>query len=384
MAAAMAEVTAATAELAAVTAELAEAMAALAEAMANEKKTAGFREIEADIKSGAADQAAPILLFGEEIFLTAHYEHLLVRLFSGADDGVPEAASELDTSVFRGGEDSDDDILSALDTFPMLSPHRVVVVKNHAGLSSEGKTSLPDALAAIPETSRLIFTAGNVNRTRALYKAIAKYGKVYEFTRLSEFDLKAFVQKRFRAMGVSVSPDLLADFCRATGYLEKDSDGDLFGVENEAKKLAAFALASGRTEITGADLAECLPDILRTDAFAMLDAISSGRKGKAIELLENSLASGESAFRLLSLIIGHFEIMLGYKELHTQGHGAADIVRILRERSDWRVKKLGGFAERFSEADLHHAMRRLYDAEKDIRSGDIPERLALTLIFAEI
>jgi DNA polymerase-3 subunit delta len=355
----------------------------------NEKKTAGFREIEADVRSGAVNQAAPILLFGDEIFLTDHYEHLLVRLFSGAEAGGSAAALELDTSLFRGGEDSDDAILSALDTFPMLAPHRVVVVKNHTGLSSgasaEGKTSLPDALAQIPETSRLIFTAGSVNRTRALYKAIAKYGRVYEFTRLSEFDLKAFVQKRFRAMGVSVSPDLLANFCQATGYLEKDSEGDLFAVENEAKKTAAFALANGRTEITEADLQECLPDILHTDVFAMLDAVSSGRKGKAIELLENSLAPNESeVFRLLSLIIGHFEIMLGYKELRTQGRGVSEIVSTLGERSDWRVKRLGGFAERFSETDLRRILRRLYDTDKNIRSGDIPGRLALTLIFAEI
>jgi DNA polymerase-3 subunit delta len=355
---------------------------------ANEKKTAGFREIEADIRNGAANQAAPILLFGEEIFLTDHYEHLLVRLFTGADDGVPEAAAELDISIFRGGEDGDDAILSALDTFPMLSPHRVVLVKNHtgfsAGASAEGKPLLPDALTQIPETSRLIFTAGSVNRTRTLYKALAKYGKVYEFSRLTEFDLKAFAQKRFRQMGVSISPSLLGTFCQQTGYLEKDSDGDLFAVENEAKKLAAFALANERAEITEADLAECMPDILRTDVFAMLDTISAGRKGKAIELLENSLASGESVFRLLSLIIGHFEIMLGYKELRTQGHGIQDIVRILGERSDWRVKKLGGFAERFSETDLQRILRQLYDAEKNIRSGNIPERLALTLIFAAI
>jgi DNA polymerase III delta subunit len=363
----------------------------------NEKKTSGFREIEADIRSGAIDRAAPILLFGEEIFLTDHYEHLLLRLFSGVNEGVPEAALGLDASVFREGEGGDDAILSALDTFPMMAAHRVVVVKNHTGLSSgsagssrsvgsaqEGKTVLPDALADIPESARLLFTAGNVNRTRALYKAIAKYGAVYEFSRLPEFDLRAFVQKRFRAMGAAISPELLAAFCQATGYLEKDSDGDLFTVENEAKKTAAFALADGRTEITEADLRECMPDILRTDVFAMLDAVSSGRKGKAIELLENSLASGESAFRLLSLIIGHFEIMLGYKELRAQGRAVPEIVRVLGERSDWRVKRLGGFAERFSETDLRHTLRKLYDTEKNIRAGDIPERLALTLIFAEI
>ena len=351
---------------------------------ANEKKNAGFREIENDIRSGAVDSTAPILLFGDEIFLTNHYMHMLMRIFSGNDGGMSEAAFDLDVSVFRGEEDDDDSIIAALDTFPMLSKHRVVVVKNHAGLSAEGKTSLPEIIEQIPETSRLIFTGKSINRTRALYKAITKHGRVYEFTRLSDFDLKAFVQKRFRALNISISPENLEVFCQATGYLEKDSIGDLFGVENEAKKIASFVLGDGRNEVIEADITECMPGVLHADAFAMLDAISSGRKGKAIELLENSLASGESTFRLLSLIIGHFEIMLGYKEMHARGYSLQDIMSILGERYEWRVKNLGRFSDRFAEETLQKTLEKLYATDKNIRSGNIPDRLALTLIFAEI
>ena len=348
------------------------------------EKNAGFREIEADIRSGAVNSAAPILLFGDEIFLTNHYMYMLIRLFACENNSLPETALELDVSIMRGEDDDDDSVISALDTFPMLAKHRVVVVKNHVGLSSEGKTTLPDIIEEIPETSRLIFTAKNINRTRALYKAIAKHGRIYEFTRLSEFDLKAFAQKRFRAMNVSLSPENLETFCQATGYLEKDSAGDLFGVENEANKIAAFVLGDGRSEISKSDILECMPDILRTDAFAMLDAISSGRKGKAIELLENSLASGESTFRLIALIIGHFEIMLGYKEMHARGYSLPEIVKHLGERHEWRVKNLGRFSEKFSEETLRKTLSNLYDAERNIRSGNIPDRLALTLVFAEI
>ena len=127
-----------------------------------------------------------------------------------------------------------------------------------------------------------------------------------------------------------------------------------------------------------------MPGILRTDVFAMLDAISSGNKAQAVGLLENSLAGGESVFRLLSLFTGHFEIMLGYKELSAAGHSSPKITQILGERSEWRVKKLGGFAHHFDNAKLKWIVGRLYDTERDIKSGDIPERLALTVLLAEI
>ena len=351
----------------------------------------GFRTIESDIESGRVNAAVPILLYGEEHFLVDFYEKKLKSLFSGT--------SNLDLSIFYGDEASDDAIMGALETFPMLSPLRIVVVKGHPGLSGQtssdkstgnvvshtkGKDELAGYIAQIPETSRLIFASDKINKTRVLYKAINKSGLVYEFTRLEENDLRTFILKRFKALGTNITTNVLDEFIFATGYLEKDSDKDLFTVENDVLKTASFALSEGREVVVQSDIEECMPGVLRTDVFAMLDSISSGKKAEAVRLLENSLASGESVFRLLSLITGHFEIMLGYKELSAQGHRPNEITQILGERSDWRVKRLGNFAQRFDDEQLKQTLMKLYNMEGSIKSGDIPERLALTLLFAEI
>ena len=349
-----------------------------------------FKEIEKDIKSGAIDKAAPVLLCGEEAFLVDYYEQQLLALFSGGQE------SPLDLSIFYGDETDDQDIMAALDTFPMLLPSRLVVVKNHSAFSGDNrrggnlppadkaKHELAEYIASIPETSRLIFTADKANKTRTLYKAIKKVGTVYEFTHLNEADLRNFVLKRFKTYGTNITTDVLDAFIFATGYLEKDSDRDLFTVENDAYKLAYFVLGEGRTTITQNDIQDSLPDVLRTDVFAMLDAISSGKKAKSITLLENSLADGENVFRLLSLFTGHFEIMLGYKELSAEGRSAKEIARMLGDKNEWRVKKLGGFAQRFDIATLRRILQNLYETERNIKSGDITQDLALTVLLTQI
>ena len=379
-----------------------------------------FRKIENDIKSGALNRPAPVLLFGEEGFLVDHYEKKLTALFSGAEPGgdgstdtsdakthggdnstdagergATTSLNDLDISVFHGDEAGDDAIMAALDTFPMLLPARTVIVRSHPGLSSQGaatsdgggkkpKNSLADYVKQMPQSSRLILSSGSVNKTRALYKAVSKHGSVYEFSRLDETDLHNFVRTRFKRIGAEITPGVLDAFIFATGYLEKDSDKDLFTIENDVYKLASFVIADGRKAIDHPDIEECLEGVLRTDVFAMLDAISTGRKAEAINLLENSLADGESGFRLLSLFTGHFEIMLGYRELSAIGHSTKEITQILGERSDWRVKKLGGFAGRFETSKLRDILRRLYEVEKQIKTGNLPERLALTVLLAEI
>ena len=181
----------------------------------------GYRTIEKDIKSGVLNKPAPILLYGEEHFLVDLYTRRLEALFSGALDedntdgkpgmvgnsGTVSAASALDVSVFYGADSDDEAIIAALETFPMLSPLRIVIVKGHPGLAaqktptekgsggigessgsfgdstgsgsegsaiSKGKNELAEYIAGIPDTSRLIFSSDKINKTRSLFKAIQK------------------------------------------------------------------------------------------------------------------------------------------------------------------------------------------------------------------
>ena len=355
-----------------------------------------YRKINEDIKSGVLNVAAPILLCSKEQLLLDFYETRLLESF-GADP--------LDVVVYYGNnsdDDLNDDIISDLDTYPMFSAVRVAIVKNHPKITGkiikdDGSVSssvakddkadkrLTDYFTRIPDTARLVFTSNEVKKNLTLYKAIQKTGTVYEIARLDESDLRQFVLKRFKKAGTVIQPDILDEFIYTTGYLAKDSDVDLLMVENDTYKLAYYVMADRRSDISRSDIAETTPGILRTDDFAMLDAISTGKKSEAINLLENTLAGDENiTFRLLALLIGHFEIMIGYKELSASGMNSSQITKALGQHSEWRVKKLGGFAQRFDIEKLTWILGRLYETDSAIKSGDIRVRDALTVLLAEI
>ncbi|MCL2493647.1 MAG: hypothetical protein FWF33_06365, partial [Clostridiales bacterium] len=231
----------------------------------------------------------------------------------------------------------------------------------------------------------LILTGGNVNKTRALYKAVAKAGKIFEFDRLTQTELFAFAGKRFRQAKLAILPSVLEDFLARTGYLDRDSQTDLFKVDGEAQKIVLYAQTEGKGAVTTGDLDDCLGDNLQTDIFALIDAVSAGDKGKAIRLLEYRLESGESVFALLPRVIDQFETMLGWKEMEGKGgYGTAKRLELLPVKFDWQMKKLGALSKNYSAEKLCAILRRLYALDKDIKSGDIPERLALTLLVAQI
>jgi len=340
----------------------------------------GYTAIESDLKGGSISAVRCALLCGSEAFLTETYEKRLRNRY------VDSAAAMLDAMRFEGDSFQADDVIGACDTLPMLSERRVVVVADMPGgenaLKSENVKRLAEYLPQIPETTLLIITSEAFSKRSALYKAISANGRVYEFGRLDRTDARNFIRGRFKRAGLAADAAAVDEILSVTGYTDREAEGDLYLLDSDVSLIAAYAAAEGR--VTVADVRVCLGTSVESDVFAMLDAVSGGSKGRALELAHAITAKNESAFGLLALLTGQFEIMLGYSELKDKGMSFADMANALGIKSEYRLKKAAGFAAKYSERRLLELTHRLYRVEADIKFGVYDERLALTMFIAEV
>jgi DNA polymerase-3 subunit delta len=347
----------------------------------SQPQTAGFRQIEQDLRNDVFRTAGirVVLLYGSEGLLADVYARRLAATF------LMPGAEPMDGATFDAEELRADTLIGACDTLPMLSERRVVTVKNIRGdeksLAGADMKRLAEYLPEVPASTLLILSADSVSKRSALYKNALKDGKTYAFDRLERSDLKAFVKNRFAQAGKHADAESVDALIAASGYLQRDADTDLYAVEGDIARVAAYA---DREEIRPSDISACMGVPLETDVFRMLDAVSSGDKGTAIELLIQLLERGESAFRLLPLLTSQFEMMLGYKEMRERGKSFGEIMRALDIKSEFRLKKAASYAERYSLSGLMHLTERLYRVEPDIRTGLFPEQLALTMFLAEM
>ncbi|MDR1043139.1 MAG: hypothetical protein LBL54_04460 [Clostridiales Family XIII bacterium] len=370
-----------------------------------------FKTIESDLSGNAPFRARAVLLFGSEGYLVDHYERVI------RDRYVSPGAEAVDCSrvYWNAGDVSGtvSDIVAACDTLPMISECRVALVRVSGGdeksLGQADAKPLAKYVESIPETAVLIITAASVPKNSALYKAAAAHGRVYEFDRLNRSDLAAFIRGRFRKAGISAPPEVVSEIIGVSGYLDREPRSDLFLLGSDVANIAAHArggrdraVVAGRPEeivdraaagagdvsggapcvVTMADVVACMGTSIETDVFAMLDAVSAGRKGDSIELLRNITARGGNAFGLLALLTGQFEIMLGYRELKDRRTPMGEIMKALGVKSEYRLKKAAGFADRYSAERIADLLHRLYQVDRDIKSGLYNERLALTMFVA--
>jgi DNA polymerase-3 subunit delta len=342
----------------------------------------GYREIERDLKSGLLADARCILLYGSEAFLAEAYEKRLRNLYADS------ATALFDVIRFDGEAFSADNVIGACDTLPMTSPRRVVTLSGLPGdegtLAGENAKRLAAYVPQIPPTSLLIITAGAFSKRSALYKSLEGSGRVYEFGRLEKPDARSFIAGRFKRAGLAADGAAVDEILSVSGYLDREAEGDLYLLDGTVSMIAAYAASSGADRVSTADVRVCLGTSAESDVFMLLDAVSSGAKGRALELAHTITSKNESAFKLLSLLTSQFEIMLGCAELRERGMSFSEMAGALGVKSEYRLKKAAGFARAYPEKRLLELLHRLYRVDADIKSGVYDENLALTMFIAEM
>lgn len=337
---------------------------------AREKEHA-FSAIGRDIKEGGLSN--PLLLCGEESYLVNWALNLIISTFANP------ASQVLDVTMLDGKESKWEEIMSQCDTWPLMSCKRVVAVRDFFPENTE----VLEDLLHLPDHVILIFLMDgppDKSKKNGLAAMVEKAGKIYDFTRLSDTQLKGFITKRLKASKVAIKPAVMAKIIGGSGYDQKESTYDLYQLENDLKKMMAH---SDGMELDGEDVRACMTENLETNIFAMLDAIGKNRKDEAFQLLHDMIKTGENPYRMLSSIATQIELMLCVKELRMEGRGPAEIKGELKVH-ELRIKKALAFSEKFSVNELKKILLSVYRIDKQIKTGLLETELALELMIAQI
>ncbi len=344
-----------------------------------------FRTIVKQFKAAAQSGDYP------KVILLCGREDLLINWAKGfIKDSVVEPSTEtMDFSRFSEGADPYE-IAAACETLPLMSRRKLVIAEDCEALEGTGSAAEADALvdyvSHAADSCILVFVCPKPNKTRALYKAIAKHGLIYDFCALDEDTLAGWMAKRLRAAGRSAEPRDMIRFAKEAGYWDKDRSYTLYNLENDMKKL--FAL-SDKAVLTREDFmltAEIQPE---TQAFRILDAAFSGAKGNALMMLRASLKqvlpSKEDGvvFQFLGLLCSQLEIMVEARE---RQQGGQNMRQIEAETgvNGYRLRKCVESSAEKSLKELKDALLRAYSIEEEIKGGLMPAPLAMELFIASL
>ncbi|MBR2186204.1 MAG: DNA polymerase III subunit delta [Lachnospiraceae bacterium] len=317
-----------------------------------------------DIKKGVFKRV--YLIWGEEDYLRDHYKKAL-------SDAVVPPGDTMNRSVFTGKEADEEKIMALSETLPFMSEKRLILVEDSGFFKNGAGDGFTEYLERIPEETVLVFSEGEVDRKRKLFKKVSKLEGSVECKKPEEKDLKIWIGSYLSKNGKKIRGS-------SVDFLISKAGTDMYLLKNEMDKLISYS--GEREEVTLEDIREISSVNLQSSVFSMIDDIAAGRQKKALERYYEMLLLKEAPMRILYLLSREFNMLLLAKELSKERRGSREMAGAMKV-PEFAVRKYVAAASRYTGKQLIAAVDDCLKTEDDVKKGKITDRLGTELLIVK-
>ncbi|MDR2649216.1 MAG: DNA polymerase III subunit delta [Clostridiales bacterium] len=327
-----------------------------------------MKELRADIKNKTFKRA--YLLYGHEKYLVRYYENLLKETL------LAPGASVMNLDIFEGGTISAKRIYDAVQTVPFLNDYRLVMARGTKLFVSGRKADSEEAadiLRDIPESTVLAFVEDEVDKRLRLFKKVGETGRIVEFKTPTDKELSEWVKNMIKKRGGGIARDAVSALLRATAH-------NMEALSAEIEKLTGY-VGEG-AEIKVSDIESVCAPALETQIFDLVGAVGDKKPARALDIFSNMLLMKEQPLVVLTMITRQFRLVLQSKAMAEKGRSNNDIANFLSIRG-FVVTECLRQANGFKTDDLIAALKDCLEADMNIKSGRIADKLAVETLIVK-
>ena len=304
---------------------------------------------------------------GEEEYLKRYYLSLLRKAAVSDETFAP-----FNHVVFDGAEIDFGALADAVKAPPMMADFKLVEWRfaDFEKMREKEKAALADLLALKKEYSytALVFVVTaegfDMGTQKRPGKLVSKYGKelcIVNFAPSTENALLAWLKKHFDAEGIAVTASPLRELLLRTG-----TSMDL--LSNEVKKLSAYLHQNGREELTVADVQAVATATVRSDAFALSNAVYEGNRTLALDALREMKSDRVDSILALGALCRIYQELLPIAILTEEGKDAKDIEAILKI-NPFRLKHMTKAVRTIGVQKLTQSIEKLSEMDVASKNG---------------
>jgi len=314
----------------------------------------------AEIRKGAWQPV--YLITGKEKF----FQDQIIRALDKKLFPDPGAKS-LNRIILQGTEAGLPDIAGAAMSYPMLSDHKLVLVKDFHKVSvSDMDVFLKYLENPQPATVLVLIADGK----GAVVSSIASKVVKVDCKPITDWKIQEWIIARIKERQRTFSPDAVAAFSDYVGT-------DLLMIENELDKLINF---KPEGEIGLDDVLAATGMSREYNVFALQDALAQRNLSASLKIATELLNHGENINMLLVILFGFFRKLSLYAALKASG-GTHSFTKELGVR-EFQLKKMNAALRTFNARQLQTVLRNIQEADwKSKSSGEKPRTLMQTLCY---
>ena len=310
-----------------------------------------------EFKNGLENgQSFSVYLFeGEDAFFRERGLNLLKNKFV--------SQPELNLTVLQN-DCSQEELISSLVAYPFMSEKRLVVIREFYPKQDYFKGGLKEYLTAPSDFCILAILNEKPCEPLKKFDAVC----TVECGKADASLLVRWIKGECNTCDVKIEAEtakLLADYCLS----------DMTRIENETKKLCAYAGAGG--VITFDDVNAMVARDAEYKVYEMTDYIAKRKFDLALTVIKDMMGKGETPQRILTAVYNYYRRLL---------HSAISDMSLSELASAFGVKEFAAKktkeqAAMFKKRSLKSAVDALTDADYKIKSGqaDADEKMWITI-----
>ncbi len=320
-----------------------------------------MKKISEDIKNGTFEHI--YLLYGEEAYLRNLYKKRLLEALGAEKSGM-------NFTVFTGEDMDENAVISAGETLPFFAERRVILLDG-TGVCKKKNELLAAYVKDMPSYLYIVIADEQIDKRGKLYKEINKNGYAAAFGTQSEDVLTRWVLGILKKEGKNITRNDMRLFLSMTGT-------DMSMISQELEKLICYTM--DKDVVTREDIeAVCIPQIT-SHIFDMVAAVSEHRQQDALNMYYELLALKEPPMRILFLLARQFNQLFLMKGMQNDGLPAQTIASKAGV-PPFVVRKSAPVLKRYRESELLAAVKDFVQAEQDVKTGRLDDRLSVELMI---
>ena len=263
--------------------------------------------------------------------------------------------------------------IAAAEQLPMMSEKRVVKVRDFHKLREADEQVLISYLSNPCPSTVMIFIANDLDKRKALTKALLDSCTVVDFSPIKDAEAKAWCRKRFQELKTTADDVVLSEIIRLVGT-------DVQTLYTELDKLASAAIDTRKITL------ELVDDLIgrsrELSNFELSDHLLANNRKRALETLYRLLDDGAEPVMLVGLIAGNYHRLALGKYLLARG-GRDEVFRNISLPPFKRDSYLATL-QRSDERKIARGIQLIAAADLAIKTSQATPRLQLEMLVCEL
>ena len=326
-------------------------------------RLAEYKRLFEEVRKGALKPV--YLLHGPEEYMKREFVRELVHA------ALPEAERPFHLDIIHGDQFDPQEMADRLQSFPLFSSRRVVILRNFEALSVANRERMVELVGAVPPSLTLVIESGDEKLETAAHKklaaAAARVGVAFAFGNLSESETLERTLNRFRREGIHVDADALDLLVESVGT-------QLMDLSNEVDKIL---LAAAESKTATRELVASVVGKYRTESlFALLDGVGVSAPANTLARLASLVDAGEEPVFLVAMMLRRVVSLLEVRHVLAERGRSVSTDRALAEllaaaQSPFFAAKLREQATRTNPAQLETLLANLRWADLKLKTTSI-------------